>query len=116
MSLLTIEEAAERLHKGPRWLRNWLRKHPADAAGRPFYVAVGRTILLSPNDVDRICEAMRPCPSRSSRRAKAIRRIGRSAGHTSKSMWTRAAELTNDQSLSAGSKTSRDGSSAASTR
>lgn len=40
--LLTIHEAAARLRKGERWLRDWLRDHPRDSANKPFCVRAGR--------------------------------------------------------------------------
>jgi hypothetical protein len=40
---LTLDEAASELRKTPRWLKEWLAKHPVDATGTPFYVPLGRT-------------------------------------------------------------------------
>jgi hypothetical protein len=33
----TLEEAAVRLRKTKRWLMEWLRSHPADQDGEPYY-------------------------------------------------------------------------------
>jgi hypothetical protein len=38
-----MDGAAERLHKSRRWLQDWLRDHPADERGVPFYSPLGRT-------------------------------------------------------------------------
>lgn len=56
---LTIHEAAEALRKSERWLHEWLRSHPADRHGRPFYARAGRTKIFTAADIDRIDEAMR---------------------------------------------------------
>jgi hypothetical protein len=32
-----IAEAARELRKGDRWLRDWLKYHPCDRNGEPFY-------------------------------------------------------------------------------
>src|SRR6266705_3539813 len=76
--LLTVEEVAQRLHKSPRWLQDFLRDHPTGPDGRPFFRLAGRTRLFSESDVGRLYEAL-PCPSSSSRRDKAKARTGRSA-------------------------------------
>jgi hypothetical protein len=34
---LTLLEAADQLRKSKRWLLEWLRAHPADNDGQPFY-------------------------------------------------------------------------------
>lgn len=51
---LTIDEAASELHKTRRWLVDWLRDHPADSRGLPYYAALGRTKLFHPDDIARI--------------------------------------------------------------
>jgi len=43
MRRLTIAEAARELRKGERWLRDWLKVHPLDATGAPFFATAGRT-------------------------------------------------------------------------
>jgi hypothetical protein len=55
---MLIKEAATTLRKSECWLRDWLKGHPKDANGRPFFA--GRTKLFTPADIDRIHEAMRP--------------------------------------------------------
>src|SRR5690348_2373365 len=62
MSYKTIEEAAAVLRKGKRWLESWLRGHPVDRAGEPYYHYAGRTKLFTDHDIDRIRENL-PCPS-----------------------------------------------------
>ena len=56
---LTIDEAAAELRKTPRWLKEWLGKHPVDAVGVPFYVPMGRTKIFEVADVARIRAAIR---------------------------------------------------------
>jgi hypothetical protein len=99
---LTLAQAADLLHKSPRWLREWVRAHPADKAGEPFYTPVGRDKLFHPSDLNRIEQALREgmkCHSSSGRRAPAKRRTLKSEENTSESAWKLAAELTNDPSL-----------------
>src|SRR6516162_9186832 len=55
----TIKEAAETMHKKRRWLQDWLRRHPADADGNPYYARYGRTKVLNDNDLARIQAAVR---------------------------------------------------------
>jgi hypothetical protein len=56
---LTIVEAARELRKGKRWLRDWLKAHPHDDAGTPFFAQAGRDKLFTPTDIDRIDQALR---------------------------------------------------------
>jgi hypothetical protein len=51
-----INDAAERLGVSRRWLREFLRKHPADKAGIPFYVPIGNRKRLTERDLERILE------------------------------------------------------------
>src|SRR5215470_8683489 len=105
-TFLTLSDVAARLHKSRRWVQDFLRTHP-------YYRLAGRTKLFTESDVLRLYEAMpSPCPSSSSRRAKIGARTGRSAGHTSASMWTEAAELIGKPLLCGGSRTSKARSSA----
>jgi hypothetical protein len=55
---LTIDEAAAELRKTSRWLKEWLGKHPVDAAGVPFYVPLGRTKTFEAADIARIRAAI----------------------------------------------------------
>lgn len=51
-----IKDAAERLGVSRRWLREFLRDHPADKAGIPFYVPIGNRKRLTERDLERILE------------------------------------------------------------
>jgi hypothetical protein len=108
---LTIAETADRLRKSKRWLLEWLRKHPADKDGQPYYTPVGRDKIFHQADIARIEIALRggiQCHSVSGRRAPVKRRILKSEEPISESEWKLAAELLNDPSLlnsSGGSRT-----------
>ena len=54
-----IKDAAGRLGVSGRWLREFLRKHPADKAGIPFYVPIGNRKRLTERDLERILKANR---------------------------------------------------------
>ncbi len=89
MQLVRLDRVAERMDVTRRWLLEWLRKHPCDQNGTPFYRSAGRIKLFTETDIARLEAALpRPeaprCPSNSSRRAPAIR-TGRSAAATSMS-------------------------------
>ena len=96
-NLLSVDEAVRALpvRKSRRWLVEFLHKTASDPHGQPLYRLAGRDKLIY---FDRLIEAL-PCPSRSSKPAAQRRRTSISAGRTSASQWTRAAELTGDQSL-----------------
>ena len=49
-----MDQAADRLHKSRRWLQDWLRGHPADQFGQPFYSPMGRTKTFDDADLVRI--------------------------------------------------------------
>jgi hypothetical protein len=51
---LTLPEAAEHLRKSKRWLLEWVRKHPADKAGEPYFTPAGRDKLFHQADISRI--------------------------------------------------------------
>jgi hypothetical protein len=80
-----MDEVAQRLHKSRRWLQDFVRDHP-------FYRLAGRTKLFTEGDIARLVEAL-PCPSSSSRRAKAARRTGMSEARTLESLLTEARRL-----------------------
>jgi hypothetical protein len=110
----TIEEVAAKLRTTMRWLLEWLRKHPADKAGEPYYTPVGRDKIFHQSDIARIETALRKgikCRSVSGRREKAKRRTLKSEAPISDAAWRRAAELTNDPSLCNNSSGSRNASS-----
>jgi len=54
-----IKDAAGRLGVSRRWLREFLREHPADKAGTPFYVPIGTRKRFTERDLERILEANR---------------------------------------------------------
>ena len=54
---LSIHDAAGHLRKSKRWLLAWLRKHPKDGDGEPYYTPVGRDKIFHQSDIARI-EAM----------------------------------------------------------
>jgi hypothetical protein len=116
INLLTIAQMCEALPSKPsaRWLNDFLRKTKVDPLGQPLYRKAGRDKLIYP---DRLIEAL-PCPSSSLRPAtsKKVVRTTRSADRISASLLTRAAELTNDQSLLANSENWNAPSSRANTR
>src|ERR1700722_3038964 len=105
ITLLTVCQACEALPSKPteRWLNDFLRKTKVDPQGRPLYRVACRAKLIY---LDRLIEAL-PCPSSSSRPAKTKARTSRSVDRTSASLWTRAAALTNDPSLSPSLETLR---------
>ena len=70
-----IEEVAAELRVKKRWLAEFLRAHPCDQYGEPFYRLAGRVKLFTDSDVARIYKAL-PCPSSQSRPVRARRRIG----------------------------------------
>src|SRR5215510_16202038 len=53
------KDAALRLGVSRQWLRKFLRKHPADEAGTPFYVPIGNRKRFTERDLERILEANR---------------------------------------------------------
>src|SRR6266568_985215 len=116
---LTMDDTASRLHKSRRWLQDWLRNHPVDRNGEPFYTPLGRTKIFDERDIQRIRDALKEearCRLNSSRRGQAKRPIGRSAAPTSKSMWTEAAELTGSPLLCSNSASSNARSNVANIR
>ena len=85
-SNMTMAEAARELRKSRRWLQDWLRDHPVDAAGIPFYAPLGRTKTFSVSDLERIRATAREeerCRLNSSRPGKAKRRTTPSGAPTS---------------------------------
>src|SRR4051812_2683147 len=104
VNVLSMVQAAAALHKSRRWLQNWLREHPADQNGRPFYSPLGRTKTFDEEDLKRIRAVAReeearrleqaPCPSSSSPPQRtAARRSTRSAARTEASIVTEALKL-----------------------
>jgi hypothetical protein len=100
LELLTLEEAANRLRRTPRQLREFLRAHPLGLDGHPLYSQVGRDKLFRQEDLERILAVFRdlteqglPCRSSSGRRVPAKRRITRSEALTSESVVRRALAL-----------------------
>src|SRR5450759_4793623 len=83
--LFTVAEVAARFRVSRRSLQAHLRQHP-------YYRTLGRRKLFTEPDIARLFEAL-PCPSVSSRPAKARPRIGASGAPISKSLLTEAQEL-----------------------
>jgi hypothetical protein len=109
----TLEEAAKELRKTRRWLNEWLRAHPVDEQGIPFYTPVGRDKILLPSDITRIEAALRGelCRSISGRRVRAERRTTKSGAATLELQSRGAAAPQNDPSLSSRSNASKNASS-----
>jgi len=87
-----LKEVASALRKSERWLWDWLKKHPQDRDGRPFFRLAGRTKILTAEDITRLSEALL-CHSPSGPRARAKRRIMKSGARTSESLLNEAREL-----------------------
>jgi len=94
----TIDEAAAVLRKGTRWLASWLKAHPVDRYGEPFYHLAGRTKLFTDRDIDRIRENL-PCPLPSVRLGRLNHRTMRFAAPTSASLLNEAHALLTRSSL-----------------
>lgn len=110
----TLDEAAAELRKSARWLQEWLRKHPRDNDGEPYFTPVGRDKIFHQADIARIERALREgiqCRSDSGRRAQVRRRTLKSEAPTSDAAWKLAAELTDDPSLSSNCEKSKSASS-----
>jgi Helix-turn-helix domain len=54
-----IKDAAERLGVSKWWLQKFLRQHPVDKAGVPFYVPIGNRKRFTERDLERILEMNR---------------------------------------------------------
>src|SRR6516225_6091833 len=105
----SMDEAAARLHKSRRWLQDWLRDHPVDGRGEPFYSPLGRTKTFDDHDLERIRAAAREeerCRLSSSRRVLVRRRIGVSAAPTSDATLTEALALAKRHSPRSSSRSS----------
>lgn len=57
--IYTMNEAAKQLRMSRRWLQDWLRDHPLDAKGRPYYAPLGRCKTFDDDDLLRIRETAR---------------------------------------------------------
>ena len=94
---LTMDEAAKTLHRSRRWLQEWLRSHPTDGYGVPFYSPLGRAKLFTDADISRILETVREqerCRLSSSHRQRpAGRHTSPSAAPSSESTLTEALRL-----------------------
>jgi DNA-binding transcriptional MerR regulator len=54
-----IKDAAERLGVSKRWLQKFLRQHPVDTSGVPFYIPIGNRKRFTERDLERILETNR---------------------------------------------------------
>src|SRR5581483_1054098 len=89
MTCLTLAEAAAELRFSRRRLVDWLKAHPVDGYGQPFYAQLGRVKSFDEHDLGRIREALKEqqkCRSSSSRGR--ARRSTTSAGSTSEQALT----------------------------
>jgi hypothetical protein len=112
----TLDEAADKLRKTPRWLADWLRSNPVDATGTPFYTPAGRTKTFDDSEIFRIRAALREaerCRLNSLRPATRKRKTSISAARTSESELTELRGLTIPVSRGASSNSSKDRSSEA---
>ena len=48
-----ITDAAERLGVSKRWLQKFLRQHPVDTSGVPFYIPIGNRKRFTERDLER---------------------------------------------------------------
>ena len=55
----SIKDAAQRLGVSKRWLQQFLRKHPTDKDGIPFYVPIGNRKRFTERDLERVLEMNR---------------------------------------------------------
>jgi hypothetical protein len=98
-----LTTVAARLDVKPRFLFDWLRKHPWDKFGQPYYSAIaGKKKLFTEADIARIFAALpkpkaQPCPSSFARPIAATRRTG-SGARTSGSVLTEALALARKKS------------------
>lgn len=53
-AFLTLPEVAGKLRVEPLWLTRWLRRHPRDSQGEPFFRRAGRTKLFTEKTADAI--------------------------------------------------------------
>jgi hypothetical protein len=97
----TLGDVAKLLRKSPRWLSAWLRRHPTDRYGEPFYSPMGRTKTFDDSDVARIRAAAREeeqCRLNSSRRKPGARRTTTSGAATSELLLIEARKLLSKKS------------------
>jgi len=104
-----LTTVAVRLDVTRRFLVDWLRRHPWDKFGQPYYSAIaGKKKLFIEADIARIFAALpkppsrrpqeaQPCPSSSVRPIATTQRIG-SAARTSGSVLTEALALARKKS------------------
>jgi hypothetical protein len=105
-----MDEAAAYLRKSRRWLQDWLRAHPKDGQGNPFFIPLGRSKAFRLADLERILKAAmedHECPSNYIPLGRVKRRTGLSRAPTSESLWTEAQELLKGPLLNVAEKRSK---------
>jgi len=74
LKVYTMDEAAKLLRLSRRFFQDWLRDHPFDEQGRPFYSAMGRRKTFDEDDLRRVREAAR---REEAERLRGLRNYGR---------------------------------------
>ena len=95
ITLFTVDDVAQRLHKSRRWLQNFLR-------GRPIGRLAGRTRLFTDSDVALLVQEL-PGPSSFGRRARVKRHASTSGAPISASTLKRALALAGEKSRNSSS-------------
>ena len=54
--IYTETQVATAIHRSRRWLLDWLRAHPTDVHGKPFYGQLGKSRRFTGDDVVRLID------------------------------------------------------------